>query len=206
MAAKNHEHELAAALKHLRRDAELRPLIKKVGNISLKPNPAPSPLHSLARSITNQQLNGRAAEVIFGRFLDLFGGVLVAGAILGKSDEDLRSVGLSRAKAASIRDLAEKAESGLVPSWPALRKMDDESIVQRLTQIRGIGRWTVEMMLIFALGRPDVWPTGDFAVRKAYGMLFGIEYPKPAQMEQRAESWRPWRSVVARYLWASLDA
>jgi DNA-3-methyladenine glycosylase II len=196
---------LNAALKHLRRDAELRPMLKKVGAISLKPITAPSPLHSLASSITNQQLNGRAAEAIFGRFLDLFGGHLGPEAILNTPEETMRSVGLSRAKAIAIRDLAEKAQSGLVPSWASLRKMDDEAIIQRLTQVRGIGRWTVEMMLIFALGRPDVWPTGDFAVRKAYGLLLGIEDPKPAEMEQRAASWRPWRSVVARYLWASLE-
>jgi DNA-3-methyladenine glycosylase II len=162
-------------------------------------------LHSLAESITGQQLNGRAAKAIFERFLSLYGGVLDAETILGTAEETMRSVGLSAAKARAIRDLADKAKSGVVPGWPALRRMDDEAIIQRLTQIRGIGRWTVEMMLIFCLGRPDVWPVDDFAVRRAYGILFGIDGPKPAEMRARAQAWRPWRSVAARYLGTSLE-
>jgi DNA-3-methyladenine glycosylase II len=196
---------LTAALAHLCQDPALLPLLDQVGSFSIKPSPAPSPLHSLAESITGQQLNGRAAQAIFGRFLRLFEGKLNAGAILDTPEETLRSVGLSKAKAMAIRDLAEKTKNGVVPDWPALRKMDDETIIQLLTQVRGIGRWTVEMMLIFCLGRPDVWPIDDFAVRKAYGLLFGIQKPKPAEMRARAEAWRPWRSVVARYLWRSLD-
>jgi DNA-3-methyladenine glycosylase II len=196
---------LSAALVHLRQDAALLPLLDRVGQISIKPNPAPSPLHSLAESITGQQLNGKAAQAIFGRFLGLYGGNLSAGEILNTPEETLRSVGLSKAKAIAIHDLAEKTKTGIVPDWSALRKMDDETIIQRLTQIRGIGRWTVEMMLIFCLGRPDVWPIDDFAIRKAYGALFGIQEPKPAEMRVRAEAWRPWRSVVARYLWRGLD-
>jgi 3-methyladenine DNA glycosylase/8-oxoguanine DNA glycosylase len=200
-----HKQGLSSALEHLRQDAALLPLLDRVGTFSIKPNPAPSPLHSLAESITGQQLNGKAAQAIFGRFLKLFDGQLSAEGILDTPEETLRSVGLSMAKAAAIRDLAEKTTNGIVPDWPALRKMDDETIIQLLTQVRGIGRWTVEMMLIFCLGRPDVWPIDDFAVRKAYGLLFGIQQPKPAEMRSRAEPWRPWRSVVARYLWRSLD-
>ena len=196
---------LTEALAHLSRNATLKPLLDRVGAISLKPNPAPSPLYSLAESITGQQLNGRAAQAIFERFLALYNGILSAGAILDTPEETMRSVGLSRAKAIAIRDLAEKTVSKVVPSWQALRRMDDEEIIQRLTQVRGIGRWTVEMMLIFSLGRPDVWPVDDFAIRKAYGALFGIEAPKPAEMRIRAEAWRPWRSVAARYLWKSRD-
>ena len=193
------------ALEHLCRDRCLKPLLESVGRISLKPNLGPTPLYALAESITGQQLNGKAAAAIFERFLALFDGKPTADAILGLEEATLRSVGLSSAKAAAMRDLAEKTKSGVVPSWKALRQMDDEAIIHRLTQVRGIGRWTVEMMLIFALGRPDVWPVDDFAVRKAYGKLFGIHDPKPAEMTQRAEVWRPWRSVVARYLWRSLD-
>jgi 3-methyladenine DNA glycosylase/8-oxoguanine DNA glycosylase len=199
---------LAPALEHLRRDECLRPLLDAVGGaarISLKPSPGPTPLHSLAEAIMGQQLNGRAAAAIFERFLALFGGKPTADAILGIDESELRSIGLSRAKAAAVRDLAEKAKSGAVPGWKALRLMDDEAIVQCLTQVRGIGRWTAEMMLIFALGRPDVWPVGDFAIRRAYGRLFGAAEPKAAEMLRRAEAWRPWRSVVAMYLWKSLD-
>ena len=207
MAAKaiRHADDLASAMAHLRRDESLAPLLDRVGTISTKPNPAPSPLHSLAEAITGQQLNGKAAQAIFGRFLALYGGCLSANAILETTEEKLRSVGLSAAKALAIRDLAEKANNGHVPTWALLRRMDDEAIVKQLTQIRGIGRWTVEMMLIFCLGRPDVWPVDDFAIKKAYGQLFGIAGPKPTEMKTRAETWRPWRSVVARYLWRSLD-
>ena len=203
--ARSHTQDLSAALAHLRRDKGLAPLLDRVGPISLKPNPAPSPLYSLAESITSQQLNGKAAAAIFGRLLALYDGDLTADRILGTTEETLRSVGLSQAKTIAVRDLAEKTKSKIVPGWQSLRKMDDETIIQRLTQVRGIGRWTVEMMLIFALGRPDVWPVDDFAIRKAYGMLFDIKEPKPAEMKARAEAWHPWRSVVARYLWESLD-
>ena len=197
--------ELSAALAHLRKDKALVPMLDSIGPLELKPRPGPSPLHSLASSITSQQLNGRAAEAIFGRFLALYDGTLDADAILNTPEAALRSVGLSLAKATAMRDLAEKTKAGIVPGWQALRKMDDEEIIERLTQVRGIGRWTVEMLLIFSLGRPDVWPVDDFAVRKAFGKLLGIAAPKLAEMRARAERWRPWRSVVARYLWQSLD-
>jgi len=203
--SKTLDDDLSSALKHLCRDRRLKQLLESVGRISLKPNPGPTPLYALAESITGQQLNGRAAAAIFERFLGLFDGKPTADEILGLEEATLRSVGLSSAKAAAMRDLAEKVKSGVVPDWKALRQMEDETIIRRLTQVRGIGRWTVEMMLIFALGRPDVWPVDDFAVRKAYGNLFGIQDPKAAEMTQRAEAWRPWRSVAARYLWRSLD-
>jgi 3-methyladenine DNA glycosylase/8-oxoguanine DNA glycosylase len=124
--------------------------------------------------------------------------------ILAASEEALRGAGLSRAKMVAIRDLAEKTEAGLVPTWAQLRKLEDEAIIERLTQVRGVGRWTVEMLLIFRLGRPDVWPVDDFAVRKAFGQVFGQEMPKPKELAQKAEAWRPYRSVVAWYLWRSL--
>jgi len=200
-----HPTDLSTALKYLRGDATLVPLLDRVGKFSIEPEAPPSPLHSLAESITSQQLNGRAAQAIFKRLLLLCDGRLTADAILDKSEEALRSVGLSRAKAVAMRDLAEKTKARIVPGWPTLRRMDDETIIRQLTQVRGIGRWTVQMMLIFSLGRPDVWPVDDFAVRKAYGLHFGIAEPKPAEMKIRAEAWRPWRSVVARYLWRSLD-
>jgi len=203
--ARSYTQDLSTALDHLRQDKALAPLLERVGRIMLKPNQTPSPLYSLAESITSQQLNGKAAAAIFGRLLALYDGDLTSDNILDTTEEVLRSVGLSMAKAIALRDLAEKSKSKIVPGWQTLRRMDDETIVQRLTQVRGIGRWTVEMMLIFSLGRPDVWPVDDFAIRKAYGMLFGIKEPKPAEMKVRAETWRPWRSVVARCLWKSLD-
>jgi 3-methyladenine DNA glycosylase/8-oxoguanine DNA glycosylase len=192
---------------HLRKDKALWPLLDMVGRVSIAPALEPSPLHSLAQSITNQQLNGKAASAIFSRLLGMYGGRLDASRILDTEEDALRSVGLSRAKAASIKDLAEKTMAGVVPSWKELRKMDDEKIIERLTQVRGIGRWTVEMLLIFSLGRPDVWPVDDFAIKKAYGLYFCDKdgTPRPTEMRGRAEAWRPWRSIVARCLWKYLD-
>jgi 3-methyladenine DNA glycosylase/8-oxoguanine DNA glycosylase len=201
----NYAQELSEALSHLRRYEVLAPLLSHADQISLKPNPGSSPLYSLSETIIGQQLNGRAAKSIFERFAAMYGGVINADAILDTSEEAMRSAGLSKAKAIAIRDLAEKTKVNIVPSWQSLRRMDDETVIQRLTQVRGIGRWTAEMVLIFSLGRPDVWPVDDFAIRKAYGIFFGIEDPKPAEMRIRAEAWRPWRSVVARCLWMSLS-
>jgi len=203
---KNYSLELSEAYAHLRKDKALRPLLDAVGRISIAPAREPSPLHSLAQSITSQQLNGKAAAAIFSRLLELYDGCLDAERILETGEDDLRSVGLSRAKAASIKDLAEKAVAGVVPGWKELRKMGDEEIVERLTQVRGIGRWTVEMLLIFSLGRPDVWPVDDFAIKRAFALYFGgAERPKRTELIARAEGWRPWRSVVARCLWRYLD-
>ncbi|MDR2561085.1 MAG: hypothetical protein LBC63_04870 [Holophagales bacterium] len=203
---KNYSRELSEAYAHLRKDKALRPLLDAVWRISIAPTLEPSPLYSLAQSITSQQLNGKAAAAIFSRLLAMCGGSLDAEGILETGEDDLRSVGLSRAKAASIRDLAEKAVAGVVPSWKELRKMGDEEIIERLIQVRGIGRWTVEMLLIFSLGRPDVWPVDDFAIKRAFGLYFGVsEPPKRAELIARAEAWRPWRSVVARCLWKYLD-
>jgi 3-methyladenine DNA glycosylase/8-oxoguanine DNA glycosylase len=194
----------ASALRHLRRDPDLARLIKRCGPFELQPMACPSPFQALAESIVHQQLNGRAAASIFARFEALFPCPMKPAHILAASEEALRGAGLSRAKAVAIRDLAEKTEGGLVPTWTQLRKLEDEAIIERLIQVRGVGRWTVEMLLIFRLGRPDVWPVDDFAVKKAYGLLLGEQAPKAREMAQRAEAWRPYRSVVAWYLWRSL--
>ena len=194
----------AAALRHLRKDPDLARLIKRCGPFELQPMACPSPFQALAESIIHQQLNGRAAASIFARFEALFPAPMKPTHILAASEEALRGAGLSRAKTVAIRDLAEKTDGGLVPTWAQLRKLEDEAIIERLVQVRGVGRWTVEMLLIFRLGRPDVWPVDDFAVKKAYGQVFGLEAPKPKEMAQRAEAWRPYRSVVAWYLWRSL--
>ncbi len=194
------------ALRAPRKDPLLRPLIRRVGpcNLALRPNH--SPFEALAESIVYQQLNGRVAATIWGRFKGLFESPhLRPEDVLGAGDPLLRSAGLSAAKALAVRDLAEKAAAGSIPAWAGLRKLEDEAIIERFTAVRGIGRWTVEMLLIFRLGRPDVWPVDDFAVRKAYGLLLGIDKPQPREMRERAEAWRPYRSVVAWYLWRSLE-
>lgn len=188
-----------------RLEPAFRPLLRRCGPCALVPQPAPSPFAALVESIVYQQLHGRAAATIFARVKALHGGrALNPGRLSACSDEDLRGAGLSRAKLAAVRDLCAKAD--LVPGWAGLRRMDDAEILARFTQVRGIGPWTVEMLLIFRLGRPDIWPVDDYAIRKAYGQLFGIDRPDPREMRTRAEAWRPWRTVAAWYLWRSLEA
>jgi DNA-3-methyladenine glycosylase II len=196
--------EACAAL--ARKEPQLRALMKRCGPFALKLRPAPTPFEALAESIVYQQLHGKAAASIFSRLKALQDGApLDPESILARPDADLRGAGLSQAKLAAIRDLSRKSLEGLVPGWPALRRLDDETILERFTAVRGIGRWTVEMLLIFRLGRPDVWPVDDYAVRKAYGLVFGIPEPKPKEMQARAEAWRPWRTTAAWYLWRSLE-
>ncbi len=190
------------ALAALRKDKDLRRVIQRVGDFNLALRPNHSPFEALSESIVYQQLNGKVAATIWSRFQGLFEAKhLRPEDVLGATMERLRSAGLSEAKALAVKDLALKVDEGLVPGWAALRKLDDEEIIRRFVQVRGIGRWTVEMLLIFRLGRPDVWPVDDFAVRTAYGDVFGFEKVDLKEMRARAEAWRPWRTVVAWYLW-----
>src|SRR5829696_7522913 len=134
------------------------------------------------------------------------GGRLRPRDVLGASDEELRGAGLSGAKAAALKDLAAKTLDGTVPPLARLKRMGDEEIVERLTRVRGIGRWTAEMLLMFRLGRPDVLPVGDYAVRKGFMVAYGLdEMPKPKALEQHAEAWRPYRSVASWYMWRALE-
>lgn len=196
------EFDPALALKQLRKDRDLKRVIDKVGGFKLALRPNHSPFEALAESIVYQQLNGKVAATIWRRFKGLFEAKhLLPEDVLSADLDLLRGAGLSAAKAAAVRDLSEKTLLGLVPGWAGLRKLDDEEIIARMTDVRGIGRWTVEMLLIFRLGRPDVWPVDDFAVRTAYGDVFGIKKVNLKEMRERAEQWRPYRSVVAWYLW-----
>ncbi len=191
-----------AALKQLRKDKDLKRVIAKVGDFKLALRPNHSPFEALAESIVYQQLNGKVAATIWGRFKGLFESEhLRPEDVFQASEERLRSAGLSAAKAAAMRDLAEKTQAGFIPGWAALKKLDDEEIIARMTDVRGIGRWTVEMLLIFRLGRPDIWPVDDMAVRAAYGDVFGLEKVNLKEMREHGEKWRPYRSVVAWYLW-----
>jgi 3-methyladenine DNA glycosylase/8-oxoguanine DNA glycosylase len=195
-------YDPAEAVAALRKDRDLRRVIARVGEFRLALRPNHSPFEALAESIVYQQLNGKVAATIWGRTKDLFEARhLRPEDVLGAPMPTLRGAGLSEAKALALKDLALKAEEGLVPGWAALRKLDDEEIIRRFIQVRGIGRWTVEMLLIFRLGRPDVWPVDDFAVRTAYGDVFGFGKVDLEEMRARAEAWRPWRTVVAWYLW-----
>jgi DNA-3-methyladenine glycosylase II len=166
------------------------------------------PFDALAESIVYQQLNGKAAAAIWNRVRALYPKRkwLDPGRILATPDETLRAAGLSRAKIAAIKDLAAKTMDGTVPSGRALLRMSDDEIVARLTTVRGIGRWTVEMLLLFDLGRPDVWPVDDYGVRKGFAKTFGRrKLPTPKQLMKIGDKWRPYRSVAAWYFWRALD-
>lgn len=183
-------------------------LIREARRYDLAPATSVRPFEALAESIVYQQLNGKAAASIWKRVRDLYPKRkrLDPQQLLATPDETLRAAGLSRAKIAAIKDLAAKTIDGTVPTGRALLKMSDDEIVARLTQVRGIGRWTVEMLLLFDLGRPDVWPVDDYGVRKGFAKTFGKrKLPKPKQLLKIGEKWRPYRSVAAWYFWRALD-
>src|SRR6266403_866790 len=161
--------------------------------------------HSLAEAIIYQQLNGKAAVTIFKRFAALAGEPLTPEGILKLSEEQLRSVGLSKQKSSYLRDLAAKTHEGKL-DFGRLPKLSDDEVIEHLTQVKGIGVWTAHMFLMFALRRPNVLPTGDFGVRMAMKKYYKKrKLPKPAQMEKIAKAWEPYRSVACWYLWKSLD-
>jgi DNA-3-methyladenine glycosylase II len=188
-------------------DPILARIIERAGPFTLELRRLHSPFEALARNIVFQQLHGNAAAAIHGRVVALFGKErLHPEDILAAPEEELRAAGLSRAKLASLKDLAAKTLDGTVPTLARLRRMRDEEIIERLTQVRGIGRWTVEMLLMFRLGRPDVLPVGDYAVRKGYAVAYSLkEMPRPAELELYGERWRPYRSVASWYMWRVLE-
>jgi DNA-3-methyladenine glycosylase II len=192
------------AIQHLRRsDPVLSEIIDRVGDYRIQFRQPD--FDSLVRSIVYQQLSGRVASVIFGRLAKAAGGSLTPAAILKLRPARMRSLGLSKQKTAYIRDLARHTRDGRVV-FEELAALDDNTVIERLTQVKGIGVWTAHMFLIFALRRTDVLPTGDLgvrnAMRKAYGMA---EAPTPAEMEAVALRWRPYCSVASWYLWRSLE-
>ena len=197
------------ALAHLRsRDRALGRIIDIVG--PCKParlGSAQTPFATLLRSIVYQQLSGKAAGSIHRRLLGLFPGRRPsARALLALDDTTLRAAGLSRSKVLSARDLAAKTAARQLPSRRALDAMDDEAIIERLTEVRGIGRWTVEMLLIFTLDRPDVLPVTDLGIRRGFMVCRGTgELPEPADLLVHGEIWRPYRSVASWYLWRASE-
>jgi 3-methyladenine DNA glycosylase/8-oxoguanine DNA glycosylase len=200
------------AVKTLRAaDPTLRRTIDAIGEFALERElrAATSVYAALAESIVSQQLSGRAAATIYGRVCALFprtrGGPKPAQ-ILAASDEALRGAGLSRAKTLALRDLAERSLAGEIPTLAAARRLPDDAIIERLTTVRGIGRWTAEMFLIFRLGRPDVLPVDDFGVRKGFALAFGLpEQPRPKALAAYGERWAPFRTVASWYLWRRAD-
>ena len=188
-------------------DKTLARLIKKVGPCTLKPKRR-QPFEALVSAVTHQQLNGTAAMTILKRVIALYPGKKFPAPkdLLGTSDERLRSAGLSRAKAAALKDLADKTLSGVVPSLRAVSKMSDAELIERLTAVRGVGPWTVEMLLMFTLGRPDVLPVADYGVRKGFAVAYGLaELPTPKELLAHGERWRPHRTTAAWYLWRALE-
>jgi DNA-3-methyladenine glycosylase II len=198
-----------AACRHLSdADPAMGELIARVGEFTMRPEPAHSLFQVLVRSIVYQQLTGRAAAAILARVTRLFAPKRFPspGDLLEIPPERLREAGLSTAKTAALRDLAARTLDGTVPSLPLVRRMPDEEIIERLTAVRGVGRWTVEMLLIFKLGRPDVLPVGDLGVQKGFALTFRKrKLPLPAVMHRRANRWRPYRSVASWYLWRALE-
>jgi DNA-3-methyladenine glycosylase II len=183
-------------------------LIARSRRYNITPAISIRPFDALAESIAYQQLSGKAAATIFGRVRALYPKRkwLDPEQLLATPDETLRAAGLSRAKTAALKDLAAKTIDGTVPSGRALLRMSDNEIIARLTTVRGIGRWTVEMLLLFDLGRPDVWPVDDYGVRKGFAKTFGRrKLPTPKQLIRFGEKWRPFRSVAAWYFWRALD-
>ncbi|MDQ6618069.1 MAG: methylated-DNA--[protein]-cysteine S-methyltransferase [Actinomycetota bacterium] len=191
-------------------DPALARLMDAVGPFDLRLTDAPTTFAALARAIVYQQLNGRSAAAIYGRLSALFpqsgaGATLRPEDILGSRDEALLGAGLSRAKLLSILDLARHAADGAIPTLDEARGMEDEVIIEELSQVRGVGRWTAEMFLIFTLGRPDVLPVGDFGVRKGFAITYrNGEMPTPKELMEYGERWRPYRSVASWYLWQAL--
>ena len=183
-------------------------LIARSRRYNITPALSIRPFDALAESIAYQQLSGKAAATIFGRVRALYPKRkwLDPEQLLATPDEILRAAGLSRAKTAALKDLAAKTIDGTVPTGRALIRMSDDEIITRLTAVRGIGRWTVEMLLLFDLGRPDVWPVDDYGVRKGFAKTFGRrKLPTPKQLMKFGEKWRPYRSVAAWYFWRALD-
>jgi len=192
------------AVNHLKNcDPVLRAIIEHVGPCRIEYS-VPE-FSSLAEAIVYQQLNGKAAVTIFKRFSDLAGDPLTPEGILKLTDEQLRSVGLSKQKSSYLKDLAAKTAAGLL-NFTALRELPDEEVIKHLTQVKGVGVWTAHMFLIFSLRRPNILPTGDYGVQVAVKKHYRKrKLPKPQDMEKIARAWEPYRSVACWYMWRSLD-
>jgi DNA-3-methyladenine glycosylase II len=197
-----------AALRHLRRDRNFAALIRRVGPPRLGIQRGRSPYEALMRAIAHQQLHGRAAQAILARFEALYpaDGFPPPELVLASPEIELRACGFSGSKIAAMRAICAAALDGTVPTRRASARLTDEELIERLSSIRGVGRWTVEMLLIFTLGRPDVLPVDDFGVRDGYRLLQGLDVqPKPKALAEIGLAWAPFRSTAAWYLWRASD-
>ena len=202
--------DLEAARVHLARcDRRLAPWMRRIGPLAFDFRKPFDPVDALARSILHQQLAGKAAATITARVVALMPrrGRIDPDGIIRLADEALRTAGVSRNKIAALRDLAAKADAGIVPTPRQLARMSDTAIIEHLTQVRGIGRWTVEMMLMFRLGRPDVLPVDDLGVRMGAQIVHGLEQPPaPRALAALGERWAPYRTLAGFYLWRVVEA
>ncbi len=198
-----------AASRHLAAaDPDFAALIGRVGRCRLTPDRTRSPYEALVRAVAHQQVHGRAAEAILGRLIGSAaeGGFPTPREILDMAPDAVRGCGFSASKAASIRDIAGAAARGAVPTRQGAARLPDAHLIERLVTLRGVGRWTVEMLLIFSLGRPDVLPVDDFAVREGYRRLKGLAVPPTAKvLSVLGLRWAPFRSTAAWYLWRASE-
>jgi DNA-3-methyladenine glycosylase II len=196
-------------LRHLRRvDPVMAQLIRRAGPCAIKPERGIGPYQALVEAVAHQQLTGKAANTILGRFYALYGLDCCPPpeALVATPDEQLRGCGFSRAKAASLKDIAAKTLDGTIPPRRTLARMDNEAIIERLVEARGVGRWTVEMFLMFTLGRPDVLPVDDYGIRLGYRIAYGKRtLPKPKALARYGEVWAPYRTTASWYLWRAVD-
>jgi DNA-3-methyladenine glycosylase II len=195
------------AVEHIRTDRSMARVIDKIGPITLRPRRLPT-FESLTHAVIHQQLSGMAAKTILTRFQSLFGGrrFPTPAEVLQVPPSQLAAAGLSRAKAAYILDIAQKSLAGVLPATERCESMSDEDIIDELTKIKGIGRWTAEMLLIFNLGRPDVLPVNDLGVRRGFQIVYRKrELPEPEHLAKCGPKWSPYRTTAACYLWRAAD-
>ncbi len=194
----------AASVELARRDRVMRRLVKQHGPCRI-PRSTDDHFYALAESIVYQQLAGAAASAIFGRFRALYDGDMTPERVLRTREKTLRAAGLSPNKLTSIRDLASKVLDGTLP-LDRISRLPDEQLIERLVAVRGIGRWTAEMVLMFQLRRPDVWPVDDYGVRKGYARAYEMnELPKPKELLALGERFRPYRTTAAWYCWRAVE-
>jgi DNA-3-methyladenine glycosylase II len=197
------------AVSHLRAaDPVLDELIDRVGACRFSVARRLSPFQSLVNAVAHQQLHGAAARAILKRFLALYpeSDFPSAAEVAATADRQLRAVGFSRGKIRCIRDLTAKTLEGVVPERRVIQRLDDEAVVRRLTAVHGVGRWTVEMLLMSTLGRPDVLPVDDYGIRAGFRIAYGMKsMPKPVTVRRRGERWRPYRTIASWYLWRATE-
>jgi DNA-3-methyladenine glycosylase II len=200
---------MSEALRHLRRvDPVMAQLIRRAGPFLVKPERGVGAYEALVEAVAHQQLTGKAARTILGRFYALSGsaGCPEAARLVEIPDAALRGCGFSRAKAAALKDIAARSLDGTIPPRRVLARMRDEAIIERLVEARGVGRWTVEMFLMFTLGRPDVLPVDDYGIRLGYRIAYGKRtLPKPKALAKFGERWAPYRTTASWYLWRAVD-